>query len=335
MNLLILGGTVFLGRHIVQAALDAGHGVTLFNRGKTNPDLYPEAEKLRGDRSTDLTALETGRWDAVIDTSGYSPASVERASQVLSDEADHYTFISTISVYRDPTTSGLDEDAPTAQLPQGSAQAAEVNNETYGPLKAACERTVREHFDGHVLIIRPGLIVGPHDPTERFTYWPRRMARGGEVLAPGKPDRPVQLIDVRDLAEWIVNSVEADLQGTFNATGPDETLTMRSMLRACAEVADGDVDLAWVPDDFLLDAGVAPFTGLPLWLPEGHNGLMEIDNRRALDHGLVFRPLKETAADTYEWDQSRGGRIHRGPGIDPARELALLQVWKTQNQAEG
>ncbi|MGA9531842.1 MAG: SDR family oxidoreductase [Anaerolineales bacterium] len=329
MNLLILGGTVFLGRHLVQAALDANHQVTLFNRGKTNPDLFPDVEKLRGDRNGDLGSLESGRWDAVIDTCGYEPSAVEKTSTLLSDNAGHYTFISTISVYGDPTRSDLDETAPTAELTK--SEGVEVSNETYGPLKAACERTVQAQFDGPALIVRPGLIAGPHDPTERFAYWPRRMARGGEVLAPGKPGRPVQLIDVRDLADWIVQSVETDLEGVFNATGPAKELTMESMLKTCAKMADSEVTLTWIPDEFLLEAGVAPFTGLPLWLPEGHNGLMEIDNEKALSEGLDFRPLADTARETYEWDQERGGRIHRGPGIDPARELALLQVWETQH----
>jgi 2'-hydroxyisoflavone reductase len=330
LNLLILGGTVFLGRHLVQAALDADHNVTLFNRGKTNPDLFPDVDKLRGDRNGDLSPLEAGRWDAVIDTCGYQPSAVKRTSKLLSDRASHYTFISTISVYQDPTQSGLDENASTAELSQPDEE-TEVNGDTYGPLKAACERTVQAEFDGHVLVVRPGLIGGPYDPTERFTYWPRRMARGGEVLAPGKPDRPVQLIDVRDLADWILESVRAELQGVFNATGPAKRLTMESMLMTCAKIADSDVALTWIPDEFLLEAGVAPFTGLPLWLPESHNGLMEVDNKRAIDEGLAFRPLADTAHDTYEWDQERGGRIHRGPGIDPARELALLQVWETQH----
>lgn len=329
MNLLVLGGTVFLGRHLVQAALDAGHEVTLFNRGKTNPELFADIEKLRGDRNGDLSALETGHWDAVIDTCGYAPAAVEHTSKLLSDRAGHYTFISTISVYQDPTQSNLKESDPTAEV--SPERGAEVNSETYGPMKAACEETVLAQFAGNVLIVRPGLIVGPHDPTERFTYWPRRMARGGEVLAPGEPNRQVQLIDVRDLARWILQSVEASLDGVFNATGPDKKLTMGSMLKTCAEMAEGEVSLTWVPDDFLLDAGVTPFTGLPLWLPATHNGLMEVNVDKAIGAGLEFQPLIDTARATYAWDQERGSRIHRGPGIDPARELALLQVWETQH----
>jgi 2'-hydroxyisoflavone reductase len=332
VKLLILGGTVFLGRHLAEAALAADHQVTLFNRGRTNPDLFPESNKLRGDRHGDLSALADGEWDAVIDTCGYDPSTVERSADRLSGKADHYTFISTISVYRDPAESGLDEESPTSEPKPGAG--TEVNSETYGPLKAASESAVQAAFDGDVLVVRPGLIVGPHDPTERFSYWPRRMARGGDVLAPGKPDRPVQLIDVRDLAEWILGAIDAKLKGTFNATGPADTLTMEEALQACSGVTDADVKLVWVPDSFLLEAGVATFTGLPLWLPEGHNGMLEVDNRKALDHGLAFRPLSETATDTYAWDQARGGRIHRGPAIDPARELALLQVWQTQHNGE-
>lgn len=206
----------------------------------------------------------------------------------------------------------------------------EITEETYGPLKAACERIARTGFDGDVLILRPGLIVGPHDPTGRFTYWPRRMDRGGEVLAPGEPERQVQLIDVRDLASWMLDCIEEGVSGTFNATGPAKRLTMKDMLADCAEAVEAEVEFTWVEEDFLLEAGVQPWTDLPLWLPEAHNGLLSIDIERALEAGLEFRPLKDTARDTFAWDQERGARIHRGPAIDPARELALLQAYAAQ-----
>ncbi len=207
MKLLVLGGTVFLGRHLVEAATARGHSVTLFNRGQHNPELYPEVEKLRGDRDSDLSALQGRRWDAVIDTCGYLPRAVRASAELLADAVDHYTFISSISVYADFHTPAMDESAPVGTLADETVE--EVTGETYGPLKALCEQAAERALPGRVLNIRPGLIVGPHDPTDRFTYWPVRVARGGEVLAPGRPHVPVQVIDGRDLAEWTVRMVEA------------------------------------------------------------------------------------------------------------------------------
>ncbi|MFP3853638.1 MAG: SDR family oxidoreductase [Anaerolineales bacterium] len=332
MQLLILGGTVFLGRHFVEAALAAGHEVTLFNRGETNPDLFPGLEKLRGERPGDLEALKGENWDAVIDTSGYTPEAVRGTARLLSGSVKHYTFISTISVYRDGNNSGLTEEALTATLPEGEAE-DQVTGETYGPLKALCEKTVRSKFEGEVLILRPGLIVGPHDPTGRFTYWPRRMSRGGEVLAPGDPDRPVQLIDARDLASWTIESIEDGLKGTLNATGPATVLTMKEMLKTCRQAGENDAELTWVDDRFLIETGVQPFTEMPLWLPEGQNGLMEVNIDRALDAGLTFRPLLDTATDTLTWDQELGGTIRHGPAMGPARELALLEAWHAKKDS--
>lgn len=329
MRLLILGGTVFLGRHLVEMAIESGHQVTLFNRGRTNPDLFPEIEKLRGERQGDLEVLSEGQWDAVVDTSGYHPDDVHKSAQGLSGVAGHYTFISTISVYEDISRSGLEEDAATSQLEEEDQP---VTEETYGPLKAACERAVAAAFDGEVLVLRPGLIVGPHDPTGRFGYWPRRMARGGEVLAPGKPERPIQLIDVRDLAAWILESIDENRSGTYHATGPVGGLTMEAALEACAEAVEAEVKLTWIEEDYLLEAGVQPFSELPLWLPESQNGLLQVSLERAAAAGLETRPLVETAKDTYQWDQDRGARFHRGPGIGPARELALLQAWHAQRE---
>jgi len=331
LKLLILGGTVFLGRHWAEVAVKAGHQVTLFNRGRTNPGLFPELETLVGDRTGDLGALKGRRWDAVIDTSGYTPAAVGRSASTLSGASLHYTFISTLSVYADTSQPGLDEGSPVAQLPPNAGN--EVNGETYGPLKALSEQAAQSHFEGSVLILRPGLIVGPHDPTERFSYWPRRLARQGEVLAPGDPGRCVQLIDVRDLVEWNLGLVEAGATGVYNVTGPERPLMMEAFLTECAQAVDSQPDFSWLPEDFLLEAGVAPFTGLPLWLPQAINGLLEVNIDKALGAGLACRPLKVTAAETHAWDQARGGPLHRGPGIDPARELALLQAWHAQQAA--
>ena len=333
MKLLILGGTVFLARHIVEAALAAGHEVTLFNRGETNPDLFPELEALKGERPDNLKTLEGQKWDAVIDTSGYTPEAVRATARLLSGSVEHYTFISTISVYQNGGESGLTEEAATALLPEGEPE-DQVTGETYGPLKALCEETVLDEFSGDVLVLRPGLIVGPHDPTDRYTYWPRRLSRGGEVLAPGDPDRPVQIIDVRDLARWTIESIEGELTGTFNATGPDNVLTMEEMLKSCRQASDNDAELTWVEDQFLIETGVQPFTEMPLWLPQEQNGLMEVNIDRALNAGLTFRPLLETAKDTLAWDQELGGSIRRGPNMGPARELALLEAWHAREDSE-
>src|SRR5215213_1190009 len=219
MRILILGGTVFLGRHVAEAALARGHDLTLFNRGQTNPELFPDVERLRGDRTGDLAALSGREWDAVVDTSGYVPRAVRASAELLRDSARHYTFVSSISVYAS-YAEAVTEDSPVAQLDGASAEELAPDFSNYGALKALCEEEAERAFGGRALNVRAGLIVGPHDPTGRFTYWPHRIARGGEVLAPGAPRRPVQLIDVRDLAAWIVDSAETGLAGRFNAVSP-------------------------------------------------------------------------------------------------------------------
>ncbi len=315
----------------MEAAQRAGHDVTLFNRGRTQPELFPELTKLRGDRDGDLSALESGRWDAVIDTSGYTPSAVRASAETLSSRADHYTFISTISVYREPLVRGQDESAPLHEPPKDDT--ADVGPDTYGPLKAGAEAALAHAFEGTTLIIRPGLIVGPHDPTDRFTYWPSRLARGGEVLAPGKPERQVQFIDVRDLADWCLELAEAGIGGVFNASGPKLRMSMAQMLQTIMKGVQGAAQLTWIPEDYLLDAGVQPWTGIPLWLPESLNALLEVSIQAALDHGLNFRPLADTAADTLAWDHSRGTSIVNAFGLNPARELALLEAWHARKGA--
>jgi 2'-hydroxyisoflavone reductase len=228
MDLLILGGTLFLGRHLVIAARERGHKVTLFHRGKTNPDLFPEVEKIHGDRKESLAPLAGRRFDAVIDTSAYVPRVAGMAARALAPHVGHYTFISTISVYANPRTPGQDEDAPLAALADEATE--EVNGDTYGGLKVLCERVVAETLPGRTLTIRPGLISGPFDPTDRFTYWPERVAGGGEVLAPAPPAGTTQHIDGRDLAAWTIRAVESGRTGVFNATGPDYPLTFGESL---------------------------------------------------------------------------------------------------------
>ena len=267
MRILTLGGTQFVGRHLTEAALARGHEVTLFHRGQHGADLYPQAEALRGDRDGGLGALRGRTWDVVLDTCGYVPRVVRQSAALLSKSVGHYVFVSSISIYRDFAVSGIDETYPMATMPDETVE--KVTGETYGPLKVLCERVVEEAFPGRSLVIRPGLIVGPHDKTGRFTYWPRRVAEGGDVLAPGRPDKRVQFIDARDLAEWMIRLIERAETGTFNAVSDDATWTMGRVLDACRAVSGSDARLVWVPDDFLLAQGLTPLGRLAA-LAAGH-----------------------------------------------------------------
>lgn len=327
MKLLLLGGTAFLGRHLVDAAQARGHEVTLFNRGQRNPDLYPELEKLRGDRENDLTALQGRRFDAVIDTCGYVPRVVRASAELLADAVDHYTFISTISVFADVSKPGVDESGAVGKLEDETTE--EVTNESYGPLKALCEQAAEQAMPGRVLVIRPGLIVGPYDPTDRFTYWPHRVAQGGEVLAPGRPEHGVQFIDARDLAEWTVRMVEAKQTGVYNATGPDYVLTMGQVLETCKTESGSDARFTWVDEQRLLDAGAAPWMEVPLWIPESDpdsGGFDKINCNKAFAAGLTFRPLAVTVRDTLAWDATRPADVERRAGMKPEREAHYLEA---------
>jgi len=338
MKLLLLGGSIFLGRQIVEVALAHGHEVTLFNRGKHNPDLFPNVEKLRGDRDGDLVALHGRRWDAVIDPSGFVPRQVQASAQLLANAVDHYTFISSISVYADFSKAGIDESCPVGTLADTSVE--EVTNETYGPLKAVCEQAAETALPDRVLVVRPGLIIGPDDPSDRFTYWPHRIAQGGEVLAPEQRDQPVQFIDVRDLAEWIVRMVEARQTGTYNATGPVHPLTMQYVLEVCQSVCSSPIyrgrskaHFTWVSEQFLIDNEVVPYVELPLWIPStepeatGHNA---VNCTKAISAGLAFRSLADTVRDTLAWDATRPVDVVRSGGLKSEREEQLLLAWHKQ-----
>ena len=327
MDLLILGGTRFLGRHLVEAALGDGHGVTLFNRGRSGPDLFPEVETIKGDRDGDLSALRGRRWDAVIDTCGYVPRVVRAAAGLLAGAVDHYTFVSSISVYPDNMGPGADEDAPVEELEDPTVE--EITGETYGGLKALCERAAEAEMPGRVLNVRPGLISGPHDPTDRFTYWPRRIAAGGEVLAPDRPELRVQFIDVRDLAGWMVKMSAEQRTGTYNATGPAYELRMGKLLEEC-EAVGGDAKIVWVSEEFLEENGVEPFTELPLWVPREYAGMLAVDCRKAIAAGLTFRPVSETIRDVLEWDSNRA-EPELAAGLKPDRERELLSAWRGGN----
>jgi nucleoside-diphosphate-sugar epimerase len=266
MKLLVIGGTQFVGRHLTEDALRRGWKVTLFNRGQTNPALFPEAEQLVGDRDGGLDGLRGRKWDAVMDTCGYVPRVVQQSTELLRDAVERYVFISTLSVYSDLKKPNQDEEGELARLQDETVE--EVTGETYGGLKVLCERVVQQIYGERGLVIRPGLIVGPHDPTNRFTYWPARVEAGGDVLAPGPPERPVQFIDARDLAGWILDMTEAGSGGgVYNATGPASPLSAGELLQTCKDIAASDARFTWVDDAFLLGEKVEPYSELPLWLP--------------------------------------------------------------------
>jgi len=326
LKLLVLGGSVFLGRHVVETALARGHAVTLFNRGKTAPDLFPEVERIRGDRNGDLDGLRGRQWDAVIDTSGMLHLAVRASAELLADSVSHFTFISSVSAYAGLTRRrSSDEESPLARLPRGAARSAA--REHYGAQKAACERAVREALLGRALVVRPGLIVGPHDPSDRFTYWPERVARGGRVLAPGSPANPVQVVDARDLAAWLVSCAEARTVGTFNATGPARPLTMRGLLTACRDALAAEARFTWVSDEFLRRRRVRPFLDLPLWMLERDAGFFRVSSAKARAQDLVYRPLAETVRDTQAWSATRPDPA-RKLGLAPEREAELLRAWR-------
>ena len=304
LRLLVVGGTRFVGRHLVAEALRRGHDVTLLTRGRTNPDLFPEAERLRGDRRQGGLELLRGRpFDAVFDTCGYFPAEVRALASTVAPSVGQLTFVSSISVYPQPVAPGTDESAAVEVL-DGPVPESGEPGEAYGALKALCERAAEDELPGRVLHVRPGLVVGPHDPTDRFTYWPRRIAEGGPVLA-AERSQPVQLIDARDLAAFMLDLSEAGRTGVFNATGPTRATTMEQVLTACVAASGSDAEPVWAGEAFLAEQGVESWSELPLWVPAEFAGFLQVDASRARAAGLRFRPLTETVADTLAWDATR------------------------------
>jgi len=341
-DLLILGGTGFIGPHIVEAALAKGYGITLFNRGRTNPGLFRELESLKGNRDPDkdegLEALKGRSWDGVIDTSGYFPRLVGASAGLLADNVGQYVFISSISVYSDNSTADMDESGPIARMDDPTLEEFGDQFQHYGALKALCEQAAEKAMPGRVTSIRPGLIVGPRDNVPRFTYWPVRVERGGEVLAPGAPDDPVQYIDGRDLADFVIRTLEDGTAGVFNANGPNTPTNMAEMLYGCKAVTGGDARFTWVNADFLGEQGIQPWSDMPVWIPprEGYEGFHRVNIDKAIKAGLRSRPLAETVRDTLAW-------YHAWPpdtpfpwrgGITAEREAEVLAAWHARSKEE-
>ncbi|MFL5798168.1 MAG: NAD-dependent epimerase/dehydratase family protein [Actinomycetota bacterium] len=331
MRILFIGGTRFVGRHLAEMAVATGHDVTLFHRGETGRGEIAGAEEVLGDRDGGLGALAGRAWDTVVDTSGYVPRVVGASARTMVDAAERYVFVSSLSVYSDDSTPGQDESGPVGRLDDPTVE--EVTGDTYGPLKVLCEREVERAFPGRALILRWGLMVGPLDYTDRFTYWPRRVAEGGEVLAPGPAEQPVQFADGRDVAAWMLSAVERRLAGVFNVTGPERPLTFGQMLDTALEGTGSDARFTWAAPEFLLERQVEPWSDLPLWLPgEKNAGFARRVSRRALDAGLEFRPLADTVRDTLAWDSERG-RPELKAGLSRDRERELLTAWHERARA--
>jgi len=329
LRLLVLGGTGFLGPQFVDYAISRGHTLTLFNRGRTNTHLFPDVEKLIGDRNGDLDSLRGRTWDAVVDNSASNPKWVRDSAQLLKDAVGTYLFTSTRSVYSDFSTVGMDETGPVFQVDR--AVIAEGRQLPYGEAKALCEVEANAALPGRTLIVRPGLIVGPGDNTDRFTYWPARIDMGGDVLAPGDPDNPVMFIDVRDLAEWYVHLLEHGALGVLNALGPEAPLSYAALLYGIRAVTASPVSFSWVDTDFLLERQVRPYTDMPLWMPARGDraGFNRFDLTRSLQMGIRYRPLAVTAKDTLDFHRSRPAERQRDlrAGLQPEREQELLAEW--------
>ncbi|MCY3831951.1 MAG: epimerase [Chloroflexi bacterium] len=325
MRILIIGGTIFLGRALVNEALRRGHRLTLFNRGLSKPEAFPAIETIHGDRDADLDRLGSRRWDAVIDTCGYLPRQARQSTAALRGSVDHYTFVSTLSVYPTAGAPNRDESAPVLTLDDDSIDA--VTDESYGPLKVGCEASVLDAFPQAALIIRSGLIVGPNDPSNRFTYWVTRAAKGGDAIAP--PARqPVQFIDAQDLAAFILRGAERRLAGIYNVTGPAERLTFGELLPTARAALDSDVRFHHVSDDFLRAHDVSEFMGLPLWLNrEIAESFMTFNIDRALAAGLTFRPLERTIRDTHEWASAQPKDRGKPADLPTQLECKLLEAW--------
>jgi len=326
VQLLVIGGTRFAGRAFVEQAVRRGHDVAVFHRSVSEPEDFPAVEHLHGDRDGQLGLLRGRSWDAVLDTCAYVPRAVREASAVLQDAAGHYILVSTLSVHPDDMPAGSTERAATHQPP--FPQTETVTDQTYGPLKMACEHAATTAFADRCLIIRPGYIVGPHDPSDRFTFYLRRAANGGEMAAPGPPDAPLQVIDARDLAAFMLGRIEAADSGVFGVVGPGERIVMRDMLDTARDVAAADTTFTWVSEEFLDAAGDQAQEWFPMWEPQ-FPGAHTYDAAKAVAAGLRCRPFAQTVADTLAWDQQRGQPDLR-TGLGAAAERELLTTWHSR-----
>jgi len=325
-RVLILGGTGFLGPALVEQCQTMNAEVTLFNRGKTNPHLFPELEKLRGDRNGDLSALEGREFDWVLDTSGQIPRQVEASAGLLAQQAERYAFVSSISAYANLSVPGVEEAGATIPMPEPYS---EQMPQHYGALKAGCERAAQAAMPGRATVIRPGLIVGPGDPTDRFTYWPTRVARGGDIVAPNNPSDPAQFIDVRDLAAFIVQTQSTAQDGVFNVTGPTDPMTMGGLLDACKTVTGSDASFHWVSTPSLTEHGVAPWMELTVWVPPDDaefGGMSRVSIAKAIGAGLETRAVQDTIADTLAWWEALPAPRRAQPraGLAPDKEQKVL-----------
>ena len=330
MKILIIGGTQFVGRAIADLALSQGHELTLFHRGKTNPDLFSDVEHIHGDRldAEALGQLKGRHFDAVVDTCGYFPRALRVSTEALA-EAGRYLFISSISVFADSAKIGLIEEDATGALEDETVE--EITGETYGPLKALCERVVLDAFADRALVIRPGLIIGPHDPTDRFTYWPRRFHLAREVvLAPDCKTQPVQMIDVRDLAAFCLKMLSDGASGIYSVTGPQSPIALEGAISTIQQAVNPEAEVVWAATDFLKEKGVEPWSDFPFVLPYdgSDNGMLSVDIGKALSAGLKLRPLENTVRDTLEWWQSKGSPTLK-VGLSDDNEAELLALYCT------
>lgn len=342
-TLLVLGGTRFLGPAVVDAALERGYEVTLFNRGRSNPHLYPDLEKLRGDRDTgDLDALKGRSFDVVVDTSAYLPAHARAVGEILAENVGHYVVISTCSVYAQGEEQIVTEDSPVMSISDEDIDKVKRigdvyrvgGGQYYGPLKVLCERALEELMPGRVTSLRPGVIAGRDDPSDRLPYWVVRPTQGGEVLVPNVPDLGIQFTDVRDLGEFSVDFAEQRKAGIFNSIGFKDTLTLKELVHACRDVMEVECSFTWVDEDFLLERQVRPFVELPFWLPAPY--ARRFENKKGLAAGMRFRPISETIRETADWHFEERGADYRWRtyGMQPEREKALLEEWHARDAVE-
>ena len=329
LDILVLGGTGFIGPHMVREALRRGHSVTLFNRGRTDNALFPDLETIKGDRDNGLGGLQGRKWDAVVDNSGYVPRHVQDSARLLAPNCDRYLYISTVAVYAD-FSKAIDEDSPLATIDDETIE--EVTWQTYGPLKALCEKRAAAEIDGDKLtILRPTYICGPGDHTDRFSYWPIRTRQGGEMLWPGSPKDFIQIVDVRDLATFTVDCLDRDISGTYNMVNPPREYTMGRLLEDCQAVAATNVEATWIPEEFLKSNGLNPGAQIPIWGGSGRS--LGVSTERALARGMHHRPARETARDLLAWwdtlPEERRANPKAGPGAQ--KEAEVLAAWKEAN----